>query len=188
MAIGTNFQIVSRNNLCNFKTMNTQEAQVPVQTPNLYRHAVTRGVVLGLLAMLLIVSAYVIDYTIIASFKFIGPFLVLCIAMVVVSGIQFRRENGGHLSYQKAFLHGFIVFVTYGVVSTLFNIVLYNVIDLELPQKLAEEMSRTFGTTQSADQFTIAGLFWNLAKSLVGYAVISAITATIVRKNAPVTT
>jgi hypothetical protein len=166
-------------------TMTIQEAPVQVEAPSLYRHAIMRGVALGLLAMLLTVSAYVIDYTMIASFKFIGPFLCLCIAMVIVSGIQYRKDAGGYLSYQKAFTHGMVVFMTYGVVSTLFNIALYNVIDIDLPQKMADEMSRTFGVSQSADQFKPLGLLWNLVKVIPGYAIIALLTALIVKKNVP---
>jgi hypothetical protein len=165
--------------------MNATETQVRPETTGIYRHAIIRGVTLGVVAMIVIMSAYAIDYTIIASFKFLGPFLLLCIVVVVVSGIQYRKEAGGYLSYQRAFTHGFVVFATYGVVSTLFNMLLYNVIDIDLGQKVADEMTRNFASPQGADQFTPLGQIWNLVKGLVGFAVIALLTALIVRKNVP---
>jgi len=47
--------------------MTTQEPQVNVETPSIYGHAAYRGFILGILSMFLTVSAYLIDYTMMAS-------------------------------------------------------------------------------------------------------------------------
>jgi len=126
--------------------------------------------------------------------------------MIITIPINLKEAIGGYLSYQKAFIHAFVVFATYGAISTVFNILLYTVIDTELPQKLTEvilasteELLRNLGTpegaideavsnarAEAANQFTPLGLVWGLAKSMIGFAVISAITALFVRKTEPV--
>lgn len=178
------------------------------QTPpsNLYKHAATFGAIIGAVSIVLTVVFYVVSLSILASFKFLLIMVVIGLGIVIYAGINYRTEVGGFLPYGKAFLHGFIALAVSGLIGTFFNMVLYHVVDPELPVKLTdavientEEMMRNFGApdgsideamdnlrTDMPQQFSVGGLALGYCKALIGYAVIALITALFVRKNEPV--
>ena len=112
---------------------------------------------------------------------------------------------GGYLEYGKAFLHGFITCAVGGILGIIFGIVLYNIIDPDLPQKLTdvtventERMLENFGTPsdqidgqldkmrdEMPANYSVVGQLKTYLWALLVYAIISAITALIVRKNQP---
>jgi hypothetical protein len=140
-----------------------------------------------------------------ANWKF-GIFVfVLLIGMTIYAGINYRSETGGLITYGKAFQHGFVLMAVSGLVSTAFTILLYTIIDPELPSKLmdvamenAEAMMRNFGMPEdqmdkamedtrkrTENQFSISGLAMGYGIGLIIYAVLSLITSIFVRKNPP---
>ena len=181
--------------------MENQEVQP--QPASLINHAVKNGVILGVVSILLVVIVYVVDLAFLATLKFLGIMLVLGLGYVVYAGINYRNEIGGYLSYGKAFMHGFILLAVSGLLGTAFNILLYHVVDPELPTKLTEaiirnteEMMAGFGAPQGTiDQtidglrvempgnFSISGLLYGYVKAMIWYCIIALITSLIVRKN-----
>ena len=181
--------------------MENQEVQP--QPASLINHAVKNGVILGVISILLVVVVYAVDLTFLATLKFLGIILVLGLGYVIYAGINYRSEVGGYLGYGKAFMHGFILLAVSGLIGTAFNILLYHVVDPELPAKLTEaiirnteEMMAGFGTPQETiDQtidglrvempgnFSIGGLLYGYVKAMIWYCIIALITSLIVRKN-----
>ena len=173
---------------------------------SIYNHAIRFGIILGVISIVCVILSYVIDLSFMASFKFIGLMLVVGLGITIYAGINYRNEIGGYLPYSKAFIHGMLVLAISGLVSTVFNIVLYTVIDPELPQKLTdavientEQMMQRFGAPQEGideatekmrgelpANFAPAGLAFGYVKALIWYAIIAAITSLFVRKNEPV--
>ena len=169
-------------------------------------HAVRNGAVLGGITIALVIIIYVIDFTLLVTFKFLGLSIVIGLGMVIYAGINYRNEIGGYLTYGKAFMHGALLLAVSGIIGTLFNIVLYTVVDPELGQKMTdalilntEEMMAGFGAPQATidqaiggmrtempDQFKLGGLLYGYVKFLIWYAVIALLTALFVRKNEPV--
>ena len=135
----------------------SQEAPVSI-----YSHALKYGVILGIISIVCVIAIYAIDFTFMASFKFLGLIMIIGLGVVIYAGINYRTEIGGYLPYGKAFIHGFTVLAISGVIGTLFNIVLYTVIDPDLAQKMTdtiientEQMMRNFGAPDgSIDQAT----------------------------------
>jgi len=172
----------------------------------LINHAVKNGVILAVISIVCVMIIYVVDLTILATFKFLALILVVGLGYVIYAGINYRNEIGGYMSFGKAFQHGLLVLAISGLISTVFNLLLYFVIDPDLPNKLVdaiiantEEMMAGFGAPQETvdkqietmrgelpDQFTVVGLLYGYVKALIFYAIIALITSLFVRKNEPV--
>ncbi|UXE66948.1 MAG: DUF4199 domain-containing protein [Chryseotalea sp. WA131a] len=172
---------------------------------SLFQHAIKWGAIFGGASIALTILLYAIDYALLADWKML-LLLFVFLGLVIFSGINYRSQIGGFLPYGKAFLHGFTVFAILGVVSTLFTVVLYTVIDPELPTKLvdvsienAQKMMESFkmpedqidkaledAKKRSVDQFSVVGLFKGYAFGLILYAILSLISAIFVKKNQPV--
>ncbi len=179
-----------------------EETTTPQAT--LLQHAAKWGAILGIGSIVLTILLYAIDYTLLANWKMILLLLVF-LGLVVYAGINYRNQIGGFMSYGKAFQHGFVTFAVMGVIATIFNIVLYEVIDPELPAKLtevsvenAQKMMESFGVpedqmdkaiedakTRGADQFSVMGALKGYPIALIFYAILSLISALIVKKNEP---
>jgi hypothetical protein len=188
--------------------MEQQQTTAPAgtgQQQDLVKHALRFGAIMGGVSVVLTLLLYAVDYTLLADWKAGLLFIALFIGLVIYGGINYRNQTGGYITYGKAFLHGYITMLTGAVISTIFSILLYTVIDPALPQNLAdaaiektEEMMRSFGAPEDAiDQqmeqlrvdmpkrFSAVGLLTQLGWGLIIYAVISAITSLFVKKNEP---
>lgn len=173
---------------------------------SIYTHAAKFGAILAAISIVCVILFYVVDLSMLGNWKFLLLAIVLGIGITIYGGIKYRGEVGGYLPYGKAWVHGFVVFAVSGAISTVFNIVLYTVIDPDLPAKLTEviientsAMLRNFGTPEStidttaeamraemANQFTAVGLLWAYVKNFIWIAIIALITALFVRKNEPI--
>jgi hypothetical protein len=173
------------------------------ETPNLFKHAARMGAIGGGIGILATILIYVADIRMMADWKIGIFFLLFYLGYVIYAGIQFRKESGGYLSYGKAFQHGYITLIVGGVISTLFTIVLFHVIDPSIPETLTqasiektEEMMAGFGMSEDKieeeiekqdipGRFTVGGQLMQLVWALVINAIIAAITSLFVRKNQP---
>ncbi len=173
---------------------------------SIYSHALKFGIILGIISIVCVIAIYAIDFTFLASFKFLGLIMVIGLGVVIYAGINYRSEIGGYMPYGKAFIHGFAVLAISGIIGTIFNIVLYTIIDPELAQKMTdtiventEQMMRNFGAPDSSidqttekmraempENFSTGGLAYGYVKALIWYGIIALITSLFVRKNVPV--
>lgn len=181
------------------------EAQQEQPAPTVFSHAIKHGIILGCVSIVMIVLAYVVDVRFMASLKFLTLSLLVTLGYVIYAGITYRNEIGGFLGYSTALQHGFILMAISGIVGTVFNLVLYNVVDPDLPQKMTdaiiqntEETMAGFGApqqsidetlegmkTKMAEQFGVSGLLMGYLKGLIYFLVIALITSLFVRKNEP---
>lgn len=180
-----------------------QETQTP---PTLFSHAAKWGVICGAVSIFLGVVLYIVDYTMLAKLSTLAVFILVALGLVAYAGIDYRKQTGGYLSYGKAWQHNMVVLVISGLIGIVFNILLYSVIDPELPTKMADaiadntrEMMENFGApadqideaiektrTDSIERFTPFGMAKGFIWQLVGYAIFALITALFGRKNQPV--
>ncbi|MEJ0056744.1 MAG: DUF4199 domain-containing protein [Bacteroidota bacterium] len=160
----------------------------------------------GATSIFLYILLYVIDYTLMVQLKFLFIFLLIYLGITIYGGIEYRNSVGRYLSYGKAFQHGFLVLAISGLIATVWNLLLYHVIDTELPQKLADaaiENTRTmmerFGAPEerieeeiakaqerSKNQFTVSGQLMGYGFILIFSAIMAVISALIVRRNEPI--
>jgi len=182
------------------------EETTTVPVPTLYRHALKWGIITGIVSVLYVIILYVIDYTLMVQVKVGLIALALYLGMAIYAGIEYRNSIGGFLSYGKAWQHAMIVFAISALISTLFNMVLYNVIDTELPGKLTEAamenqraMMQNFGTpedqidkaleqgrSRTANQYTLGGMAVNYLIILAVSAILALISSIFVKRNEPV--
>jgi len=178
----------------------------PSSSSSLLSHAVKWAAISAGIGIFLTILLYVVDYTMLVLVKFALFSLVLAIGLTIYAGINYRNSIGGYIDYGKAYQHGFVVFAVSGLISTLFQLLMYNVIDPELPSKLVDasvenvrEIMENFGApAESMDEalekarvdteprFTVVGMLKSYGIALVISAVIALITALVVRKNVPV--
>jgi hypothetical protein len=181
------------------------EETTSMDTTSLYKNAARNGAILGGIGIALTTVFYVVDPSLLVDWKVGILFILIFIGWVIYAGITYRKEVGGYLSYGKAFQHGYVLLITGGILTTIFSIVLYNVIDPSLPQTLADisvektgEMLAGFGTPQDKideqletmrvempARFGVVGLLKQFGWGILINAVISVITALFVRKNQP---
>jgi len=172
----------------------------------LINHAVKWGLISAACSIIITLLLYVVDYTLMVQIKFALFSLVLYLGIVIFGGINYRKSVGGYLDFGKAYLHGLTIFALSGLVATIFNILLYTVIDPELPSKLVDAsientraMMEQFGApadgmdealekvkTDTEARFTVVGLAKSYIWVVVVSAILALITGLIVRKRQPV--
>jgi hypothetical protein len=182
-----------------------EEATTP-NDPTLVNHSIKWAVISAAIGIVITLVLYVIDYTVMVQIKFALFSLVLYLGIVIYAGIDYRKSVGGFLDYGKAYLHGFLVLAIGGLISTFFQILLYFVIDPDLPAKLVDAaventqaIMEQFGApassmdealdkarTDTEARFTILGLVKGYFWAILVFAVLSLITALVVRKRPPV--
>jgi hypothetical protein len=179
--------------------------QTTSTAPNLFKHALRWGAILGGIGCAITGLLYAVDLSLLADWKIAIFLLVFFLGMVIYAGINYRKEAGGYLSYGKAFQHGYITLLVSAFISIIFQILLYHVIDPSIPEQLTdatiektEQMLTGFGMSGDAlekalDQaridtpgrFTVAGLLKQFGWGFLIYAIISLITSIFVKKNEP---
>jgi hypothetical protein len=183
-------------------TMET-EAQTPERP---YTHAIRSGAIVGAITTTLTIIFYIVSIPFMGSLKFVLLIFATYIGYLIYAGIDYRNSVGGYLSFGKAFVHGFMTLVTAGVISTLFGLLLYQVIDTELAAKMVdtiitntEDSMRSFGAPEDQIEsriatmreempgnFTALGQVKNFFTGLIWNAVIVLLTSLFVRKSEPV--
>jgi len=183
-----------------------EEVQTETKQPSLIRHATKVGGILGAASIVLLFLVYMISFPLIATIKFAFLLFLLGMGIVVWGGIDHRKQIGGYMPYGQAYVFSFVTFITAGILSTIFNMVLYNVIDPALPEKISEvmisnteEMLHRFNAPDSridetldemrngvSKQFSPGGLLLGYVKGLIWWAIISLIAALFIRKDKPV--
>jgi len=173
-----------------------EEQTTPIQ------HAVKFGLILGIVGAIITLLIYAIDPTLLVNVWMILLLLVF-MGLVVYGGITYRNEIGGYINFGPAYIHGLTTFVMMGLIGLIMNLLMYNVIDTSLAETLTEasieqarSMAESFGAsgdaldeameqaeTDTAAGFTNSGLIKNFLISLIVYAVLSLITALIVRRQ-----
>lgn len=186
--------------------MESQESiGTAVQGNTLVKHAIRFGAIIGGVSVVLTLLLYAIDYSLLADWKIGLFFLALFIGLVIYGGINYRNQIGGFISYGKAFQHGYIALIAGGIIGTIFSLLLYTVIDPDLPQKLSdaaieqsEAMMRGFGMPEDQletqldkmreempARFSPVGILKQFGWGLLINAIIVAITSIFVKRKEP---
>lgn len=175
------------------------------EQPKLINHSVKWGIIYGGVSILVGILLYVIRYETLVELKYLLLAIIMGLGFAIYAGIDYRKSVGGYLGYWKGYLHGLILFAVSGALYTVYNILLYNVIDPGLPQILIDvsidnvrAMMERFGAqeadiekaleqakTDAAGRMTIFGLVKGYMIGLIIYGFIALITAIFVKKNVP---
>jgi hypothetical protein len=164
----------------------------------------------GLIAFAFILTLglmmYVFYQSVITNFAMLGTIFVFAFALVLFlaiwSGISYRRENGGVISFSHAFLAVFIVFVFNAIANPTAQLLINKVIDTQYAEKasslLKEKMSDYFDKHNVPDDRAKEAMkdmgperfdpplmkqMKTLAYTLAFFAVISAIVAAFIKRG-----
>lgn len=170
---------------------------------SLFNHSLKFGFIIGIINIIIGVLAYMVGESLMVKWWFGLLVLVINIGLLVYSGNQYRASLGGFMNFKTAFSVTFVTFVIAGILGTIFNILLYQVIDPELPARLtkaaveqAEQMMTNMGASadrvdeqlttvedRMAGQFSLTGQLKGFGIGIIIYAVISAILGAILKKS-----
>ncbi|MDN3203142.1 DUF4199 domain-containing protein [Algoriphagus sediminis] len=175
-----------------------EETQSPVQA------AVKPGLTIGLISLALTYIIYFVNSSLLISGWFGFAALIIFFVLIFYFGRQYRTEIGGFIDFGSAFKFSFVAILISGIVSTLGQILLYQVVDPSLPQVLAEQtMQNTLATMESfgasadamspeqldemrtgiEDGFTLTGQLKGFGIAIIIYAIVALIVAAILKKR-----
>ena len=169
----------------------------------LRKNAARYGLYLGLFVVVTTTLVYVLDISLFTA----SWYGLLSMAIIIVFGafaaIQAKKNKGGFLTFKETFT-SFLVTVLVGLsISTVFSVLLFNVIDPEAKQiitdnviKMTTGMMEKFGTKpadinaiikemQKTDSFGVVGQLKGFAFNIIIYSIIGLITALIIRRERP---
>ncbi|WP_296619770.1 DUF4199 domain-containing protein [Marivirga sp.] len=113
--------------------MENQEVEV-----NNSQHSLKWGAILGLISVIITLIIYLIDITIMVQSYMPFILLVIFLGVPIYAGRDFRTQIGGYMSFKDAFLHAFVILAIGGFIGTVFDYLLFNVIDPEIIPILIE--------------------------------------------------
>lgn len=177
---------------------NNQEELIP--------YAIRSGLIVGLCSIMLVLIVYIIDYAFLVSLTYSLISLVVIAALVVFFGNRYRNMGSGYLSFGPSFKLSFTIFAFFAVVQVIFSMVLYNIIDPELPELISEQMIenmeslyRSMGMSQSQideqivvleqeipEQFEPVTQLKNSWVLLLTSSFFALITAAIIKRKEPI--
>ena len=129
---------------------------------------------------------------------------VLGIVIQIIGVTKYRSSQGGFMSFKDGFTVYFMTALLATVVSTLFSMLIFNVIDTQFAELVNNEILETtitrmegFGTPEevikqtiesmeeSGGQFTVKNQLKSLAYAMIFNAIIALIVAAFTKKNRP---
>lgn len=172
---------------------------------SLQSHALKWGLIIGIINIIIGLLIYMIDVTMMVGFTYLGISLLVNISLIIYAGFEWRKANGGFLTFKSAFLATFFTFVVSTILGTIFNFLLFNVIDTELSETLTdaaveqaegimerfnmpedqmdEALEKTRADTEG--RFTAGGQIKGMFIGLIVSAFLAAIVGLIIKKKNP---
>lgn len=165
------------------------------------QHAAKWGAILGLISIIITLAFYLIDVTLMVHWSVGLISFIVSLGVLIYSGREYRSKSGGYLAFGKAFLHSFVVLVVASFIGSVFNYLLFNVIDPGLADVLVKQqmdatmqmMESLGGNAEMMDnmeegirkgytlQGQAMGFLWMILLSAIGSLIIGAIN----KKNPP---
>lgn len=160
-------------------------------------HALRWGGLKGLIAVILNLLLFLISIDLLQN-GFVSFLLwAINVGIIIYSGINHRNQfGGGFMSYGVAFKHAFVVMAISGLISSIYSMLLYNVIAPDFREMMTQKQMEGFmGTdgisTEMLDTMNL--IFSNMLKpigiialyflGLIGSAIGAAIFALFTRKK-----
>ena len=113
------------------------------------------GVINGLIGLLLMYGSYFMGLDAFINQQYLNTFLPYMIIILLITGFQLRKRNGGYLSFKEAIKFTFLSYVVATVMIAIGTYILFNIIDKDLTQKafvLGLEKSRAMMERMGASE------------------------------------
>ena len=183
-----------------------KKANMGANTINYNEEVLKGGFIVSGVSILLTMIIYIIDIEMLVSGWFGFVSFILSIGILIYIGRSYRDATGGYMTYKNSLIFTYLVLVVSYVVGSLFNILLYNVIDPSLTEVVTEltiqntiPMLESFGTPQEAidaavieiekgveQQATPMGIIKATPWALLFMLIFALIVSIFVKKNEPV--
>jgi len=165
------------------------------------KNGITFGLMIGIFSILVTTLIYVIDLHLFVNVWLGLSTIIIYILIGTIVVAKTKKQLKGQITFKEAFTVYFIAAVVGGILSTLFQIVLFNVIDpaaketiKELGIKYAVEMMEKFNSPSSSiaeaeqqmrntDNYSPASLLKGFAFSLIMSAIFGAILGLIFKSK-----
>ncbi|SFD85717.1 DUF4199 domain-containing protein [Flavobacterium phragmitis] len=159
------------------------------------KNGITYGIALGVILALITATLYAIDLKLFVSGWIGGLTFVIYVVVGILLLTKTKKEVNGFFSFKDAFTTFFIATIIAVAISSLFSILLFNVIDPEAKNTLSEllvkymaETLQKFGTPASAinealtkmrenNPFSVTEQLKGLVFSVIGYSILGLILA-----------
>jgi amino acid transporter len=165
--------------------------------------AIRSGLIIGFIMLIINFAIYFVDYTILTAMWYGLFVMVFFFALIIFFGIRYRHERGGYIEFGPAYQFAILTLIICGLISTIGNILLYQVIAPDLPALLADQqlesvlnMLDKFGAGESissdqldemrgemVESYTLKGQFKAFGFGLIIYAILSLIIAAVIKKK-----
>lgn len=165
--------------------------------------ATSYGLYLGLALILITVLIYAFDISLMTEWYYTPIVYLIIIVLGTMAVKKAKKFHTGIFSFKEAFTSYFVTILIGLVISTLFSLILFSVIDTDAASTLQEitmekqaEMFEKFGMTeaqineamaevQKTDFFSFKNIAISLAIQLVIFSIIGLIVALIFREKDP---
>lgn len=166
------------------------------------KYVLNSGLILGVVYVITTIILYILGIEYMVSFWVLILIFLVALGLMIYFAVNYRKLNGGYATFGELFKVLITIFAIGGFVSLAFNIILYHVIDPELPVALREAtLNKTisfmerfnapeseidkfvaeFESTES--QYSLSGLIKSYLWSILFGAVIVAIISLVVKRN-----
>ena len=108
------------------------------QKPKTGKFALNYGLILGVLFIILTCALFAMDMHYKGGMSVLLVSLLLMLGVIIYALMQFKKANGGFLSFGEGLKVGMGLCLVGGIISILFNLILSNVIDPEMMTKQLE--------------------------------------------------
>lgn len=113
--------------------------EMDTQKPTLFHQGMKFGLILGFTQVVISLILYMIDKNLMVSFSVGAIMLIISIVLMVLPVRNYKSLNGGVIDFKEAFLICLITIAGGLLVTTVFNYLLYNVIDTGLADFIKEK-------------------------------------------------
>ncbi|RAJ12471.1 DUF4199 domain-containing protein [Arenibacter echinorum] len=165
--------------------------------PKTGKYALTYGLILGAISVAFLLMLYSLDMHYQGGPMVMGVSLLITIAVIVIGMLQFKKDNGGFMSFGEGLKIGVGIGLIAGIIGIIFNQILAGVIDPEMMNKAMEYqrgllMETTKMTPEQIDaqmegakKFTTPSMqiVFGLVYSVVASFLLSLIPALILKKK-----
>jgi hypothetical protein len=167
------------------------------------KNAINFGVISGLFGVLVTTLMYLIDLRLFVNMWIGFGMIAIYITIGCVLLSKSKKENQGVMTFKEGFTTYFLSALIGILISTVFNIVLFNYIDTAARDTVTEHlldmqigMMQKFGATQAdinqaivkikeSSQFSVKGQLFGICQGLIGSIIFGLILAAIFKSKSP---
>ncbi len=167
------------------------------------KNAINFGVISGIIGVLATTLMYLIDLKLFVNMWLGFAMIAIYITIGCVLLSRSKKENQGKMTFKEGFTTYFLSALIGILISTAFNILLFNFIDTGARETVTEHlldmqvgMMQKFGASQAdvneaivkikeSSQFSIKGQLFGIAQALIGTIIFGLILAAIFKSKSP---